>query len=504
MKSKIKKEESERIKRERAERALLLEGRRRQAETLQGFVGFPLKFCMAALEKHNDNIELAAEWAIGHYESYVLEHPEVLEEEPNEDDDSQPESDSESSLASSSGSSSSLTSSSGGNNNNSNNSNNNNNNNNNNDPDQFNWDHSSFNVGYSYSLSRYDKEDKTSRDQSNSSRGSNALSYYLGREGRKDKIVQLDNLHIGQQLIVSTELGHTPSLRGRNWVEPMSYCVGKTGIVKAIDKLFMMALLQFYHEDRYKSEEWWFPIRTLQLPERNRIDPFNGGLIINWNTRVLREWLAATSKTLSQYHLTRAALSLEEITSDEEIEPQPQQQQQEKNNNNTIATAESPAIQELFQLLRLAAKQYLSSPIPEFMPTSKSSPPSFLSKLSNKISRICKQKGTSLDQSLVESILQQAYDMLHSSCEYITKSSVVEESRHPYYNSTNSNSSNSSSSTINEPKKFKFEGASGLCITFDKKCKIGSRDVLLFYADKECTQLYQQVTNVVVMIMICC
>eukprot|EP00698_Gefionella_okellyi_P016969 TRINITY_DN490_c0_g1_i1.p1 TRINITY_DN490_c0_g1~~TRINITY_DN490_c0_g1_i1.p1 ORF type:complete len:2864 (-),score=572.76 TRINITY_DN490_c0_g1_i1:923-9514(-) len=43
--------------------------RREQAETLQGFTGYPIEFCVRALEECGDSIDAAAEWAMMNYDS---------------------------------------------------------------------------------------------------------------------------------------------------------------------------------------------------------------------------------------------------------------------------------------------------------------------------------------------------------------------------------------------------------------------------------------------------
>ena len=51
--------------------------RRTQAELLQGFVGFHIKYCMHALERSQENVEMAAEWAISHFDTVSVEHPGI-------------------------------------------------------------------------------------------------------------------------------------------------------------------------------------------------------------------------------------------------------------------------------------------------------------------------------------------------------------------------------------------------------------------------------------------
>jgi hypothetical protein len=67
-KAKLRKENEEKRARERAEAAAKETAKREQAELLHGFVGFPIDFCMVALEHTGGNVEAAAGWALENFE----------------------------------------------------------------------------------------------------------------------------------------------------------------------------------------------------------------------------------------------------------------------------------------------------------------------------------------------------------------------------------------------------------------------------------------------------
>ena len=74
----MKEEEDARLKKEKDTLASVVAARKQQAELLQGFVGFHKKFCVVALEKNGDNVEMAAEWAMANFETFNSERPDLF------------------------------------------------------------------------------------------------------------------------------------------------------------------------------------------------------------------------------------------------------------------------------------------------------------------------------------------------------------------------------------------------------------------------------------------
>jgi hypothetical protein len=178
--SKLKREQEEKQKAEQDRKASILQARKEQALTLQGFVGQPINFCMVALEKTNDNLELAAEWvsilqvtshrlqAMLNAEAYQADHPELFEDnEQQQNEVTEVEEETSEPI----------------------------------------YDSLIFNLGYTYSL-------PLERATNQESTASNSR-------------LDIKSLRLGQTLRVCKNV-----VKGRSWIPRMDRTTGRTGIVK--------------------------------------------------------------------------------------------------------------------------------------------------------------------------------------------------------------------------------------------------------------------------------
>eukprot|EP01114_Cavostelium_apophysatum_P014886 TRINITY_DN3963_c0_g1_i3.p1 TRINITY_DN3963_c0_g1~~TRINITY_DN3963_c0_g1_i3.p1 ORF type:complete len:4002 (+),score=1092.69 TRINITY_DN3963_c0_g1_i3:116-12121(+) len=388
IKHKMKQEEDSRLQKEREAVAGIMQQRIAAAEMLQGFVGFHIKYCTVALEKNQDNVEIAAEWAMSNFESYSLERPELFMDDIEEVPSSESTTSEEKTEIKRQ------------------------------DTEDTKSTKSDINLGYSYSLSHFDKE--------------------TTKRTHAPQRVDINSLKVGQQLVVSENVS-----KGKNWSKGMSKTLGRAGIVKAIDAVGMMVLLQFYYDAKSIYEEWWFPLRDLQLPSRSRKDPF-ADLHLQ-NVVALQALVTETITKTSQIHIAKAALATLAFPSE--------------NLKN---------IQNLLDSLRLISAEHMEDPIIDLsmFPCSNT----FLETFKSHMAKIC------ASPAIAEDLFNESAKLLKSAASFVSNA-LLEESSHPY--------SQQQTAVV---KKIFVENSSALFITFDKRCKLSSKDSLAFYADEDCSK----------------
>jgi len=62
------------------------------------------------------------------------------------------------------------------------------------------------------------------------------------------------------------------------WVDARYQTIGRTGVILAIDRTRLLALLQFYDPERGLKEEWWYPLQALQPSEEAKASSQELGL----------------------------------------------------------------------------------------------------------------------------------------------------------------------------------------------------------------------------------
>jgi hypothetical protein len=214
------------IQQQEEELASIAEARKEQAVMLQSFVGFPIKYCVLALQRNSDNIEQAAEWAMLNFDTVSNEHPELFVDQDDSsttDNNNKEEEDvfieeEEEDIISNTTSTSEGT--------------------------------IEYNIGYAYSLPIQNTGSGTTTASKNS------------------KQLSTSELQVGQQVTI---IRQSSASHGREWIEEMYQTIAKIGIIKAIDTLQNQVLVEFYFDEDCTKKHYWYSIRSLSLPEMERV-----------------------------------------------------------------------------------------------------------------------------------------------------------------------------------------------------------------------------------------
>eukprot|EP01119_Soliformovum_irregulare_P002830 TRINITY_DN1308_c1_g1_i2.p1 TRINITY_DN1308_c1_g1~~TRINITY_DN1308_c1_g1_i2.p1 ORF type:complete len:2755 (-),score=1130.06 TRINITY_DN1308_c1_g1_i2:303-7640(-) len=250
MKFKLKEDLEIQRANERENQSSKLAARRVSAEMLQGFVGFHIKYCMVALEKTNDNVEMAAEWAMSHFEALSVDSPELfVDDEVPSNSQENPESVQPMEIDE--------------------------------NRSRDNLDDSmNFNLGYSYTLPDFPENSQNRNSQ---------------------KTMDVDSLKFGDHLSVVENPAKT------NWVSAMEKTECRIGVVTSIDKLCMTAVMRFYYDDKCMYEDWCFPIRSLEIPPKFRIPNLPEVQVMQVNQ--LENSLVEVQEKISRIYICKAALN---------------------------------------------------------------------------------------------------------------------------------------------------------------------------------------------------
>jgi len=244
------------------------------------------------------------------------------------------------------------------------------------------------------------------------------------------------------------------------WVDAMRRTVGKTGVIKEIDVVSLVALLEFYDPERAMKEEWWFPMQSLELPQE---DDFNERLESselenkpNWLEGVCSS-LVDTEKQLSSLYVRNSMISL--LTHWPHACP--------------LKFSSFGGVNGLLKVLRFIAKERLCETVPS-VPFKDKHP--FMDILWEKLRSICdmSQEGMQLEEKsgsdhVFEIFFDEICALLQDSAVYISQYSLEHESKHP--------------ETESSEYEICIKGATGLIITFDKHCKFANADSVTIFLD---------------------
>lgn len=253
-----KAERETQLLKERAEREEKLARRMENGVLLQSFVGFHIKYCLYALEKANDNVEQAAEWAMSHLDSVSQEHPELFL------DDSEESKEDPMMLSEESEIRETLLQSKG-------------------EEDENNFSTTCYNLGFSYSLSDTSLRHKSNiKDPSGNTHTSNIESIAIGQVLKVVKVFE----------------------QGRNWIPDMQNLLHRLGIVKYIDVLRMQVLLKFYNDREEVEEQWWIPLHCLEKVHKTGVNSEWWSLL---NPQEIPNQIQEIENIVTLLHLTQAA-----------------------------------------------------------------------------------------------------------------------------------------------------------------------------------------------------
>lgn len=263
------------------------------------------------------------------------------------------------------------------------------------------------------------------------------------------KKIDLDSIRIGQLLTVADSL-----IIGKDWISSMEQNLGRTAIVKEIDKTRMVVLLEFEHDEKEVVEEWWFPGRALQKSNPLQQGPHPELHLLS--REVLRNELIQTAKLSAQIYLCECALLC-------------------VNQRQMLLSLEdlggSPGLMNVFHL---TASKYFLAPLADL--SSRPCKQPFLENLYRIVVRLSKQT-----PQIAHEILDEAFKLLKQACNHMSSASFVKESLHPMEQNTD------------VIEKIYIPNATALFIVFDHRCKLSKDSRLSFYSDHHCAKLVSHV-----------
>ncbi len=403
---------------------------------MSGFVGFPIPFCMKALEEQEDNIERAADWALLNMEQYSLNHPELFvddafEEMSASDDELMQESALSTTDVLHKSTEATLT-------------------------DTAQLSHSNANISPKPVLAGWKCYAPQHAWQSD------AYSDEMVRVDRahermwSDKarpaLVAIDEVHVGcYYKVAEVSEAYRESLP--LWLKTMDRTMSKIGVARAVDKQRLLVRLKFYNEDDMTTSSYWYPVSILDpihnWRQDNQPNPYSAQHIEAIDDVQLLEEIAIKSEAdVTAVLLNQLALQLVHHVAD----------------SRTLMTPQVDVLATLLPLLNHCPATLLDSPSPALAQLTRAIAAHIVS-----------------PQSLAH-LLTVACNKLASGAQFSLQQTVTHESDHPF-NYQKYLLAQEPAHHIHVP------GAHHLYIHFDARSKLSQYDVLSFYSDSQSTHL---------------
>ncbi len=404
--------------------------------TLSGFVGFPIPFCMKALEEQEDNIERAADWALLNMEQYQLNHPELFVDDVSfdellSDDDAMSDVPSEVSSTQQKSSETPLTDSQQLARSNTNVS----------KPTITGWrsyipQHCWQSDQYSEEMQRVDRRHER---------------YWSDKT--RPSVVTIDEVHLGCYYKVA-EVSEAYREALPLWLKTMDRTMGKIGVARSVDKQRLLVRLKFYNEDDMTTSSYWYPVSILDpvhnWRQDNQPNPYSTLHIEAIDDVALLEEIAVKSeRDVTAVLLRQLATRLV--------------------SHGTDLRALLPPQGDVLSALLPLLDDWPAAPLD-----------STVSPALAQLTRAIVSQVTS-PQSLAQ-LLTLACKKLASGAQFSLQQTVTHESDHPF-NYQKYVLSAEPAHTIHVP------GAHQLYIHFDARSKLSQYDVLSFYSDPQSTHL---------------
>jgi hypothetical protein len=205
----------------------------------------------------------------------------------------------------------------------------------------------------------------------------------------------------------------------------------------------MIAQLRFYFDDKGLMEDWWYPIRILQLvQEDSNWENIENQIYSSDKNDILSSMMECNAQ-LSKLYLYRTALQLE---------------------SQMGSIPASLNYCRLSNLLLLVARQHINGALPSVVQSNE-----FLDNFKQKLISSCNNK------NIAECILLEALKFLRSSVATMMQNTISIELV-------------PNTSPQDLPKKITIQNCTAIFLGFDYKAKLSHGDTLQFYMDKECTK----------------
>lgn len=521
--------EHERMEKQKAEQRAALEKRRNQAALLSGFVGFPIPYCMRALEEHPDNLDRAADWALLNFEQYQLYHPELFIESspsylsqfpPQNDSDTQSHSEkmelTDTSFALDSESKPT--------------------------PETTNKNINNTNVTnvpmeVESKNSIYSQEEQRQYYMSDSYT-MNLLEYdnkFYCRIHAQHRPLEftIEQVHIGSYFRVG-EITESYRDSFPLWLKTMDRTISKVGVVKDIDHWRLMVRMKFYDDDNLTTAMYWYPVSTLDAIQNHKqpIVSFNGHLEEIPTLKQLTDLLVESEEDVAVlFRRTAIFMLLHHWPQNFRFIPLRMSHNVKEEGSEVSLNSPQSLVNDIIELLLLHCSKEiipslttwstLSSPSADVFESFSSQLISLSSlmthrhpfheeSLSRLLMKLCQR-----EPLLVNKLIEVTFDLFTEAAQFTETNLHLYESEHPYHiqklTVNDLNDSNFSyyygwhSQQQQQEKEMEFSNAklvhrisvrnaNALFIYFDYKSNLNDNDTLCFYADEQLCHLVKKYT----------